>query len=100
MTRHNDEAHVPSTRHEAQTRHNDAHLPRLPRSDEAHDEAHTRNSPTRHIGCTPLGVRRVTCRGVGGTMPSRSRTPPAWTHQSANLSPGWPQTVKREASDL
>ena len=100
MTTHNDDAHALSTAHAAQTTHNDAQPMRFRRSDDAQHEAHARNTPTRHNGCTPLGVRRVTCRGVGGTMPSRSRTPPAWTHQSANLSPGWPQTVKREASDL
>lgn len=65
MTRHNDDAHTPSTAHGAQTRHNGAHQPRFRWSDEAHHEAHTRHTPTRHNGCTPLGVRRAVCRRVG-----------------------------------
>ena len=65
MTRHNDDAHALFTTHGAQTRHNDAHLPRFRWSDEAHDEAHAGHEPTRHIGCTPLGVRRAVCSRFG-----------------------------------
>ncbi len=59
MTRHNDETHPFPTRHEARTGHDDAHLPRLRRPDEAHHETHTGHTPTRHNGCTPLGVHRA-----------------------------------------
>ena len=55
MTRHNDEAQSPSAGYEAQTRHNEAHALRLRWSDEAHHEAHTRHTPTRHNGSPPLG---------------------------------------------
>jgi hypothetical protein len=60
MTRHNDETHPLSTAHEARTGHNDAHAPRFRWSDEAHTEAHTRHTPTRHNGQHPF--RGAPCR--------------------------------------
>jgi hypothetical protein len=60
MTRHNDETHALSTAHEARTGHNDAHPPRFRWSDEAHHEAHTRHTPTRHNGQHPF--RGAPCR--------------------------------------
>lgn len=67
MTRHNDEAHTLLRMRGAHTRHNETHLPRFRWSDEAHDEAHAGHEPTRHIGCTPLGVRRAVCRARRGS---------------------------------
>jgi hypothetical protein len=60
MTRHNDETHPLSTRHEARTGHNDTHPPRFRWSDEAHSEAYTRHTPTRHNGQHPF--RGAPCR--------------------------------------
>jgi hypothetical protein len=68
MTTHNDEAHALSTRNEAQTRHDEAHVRCSRRSDEAHHETHTRHAPTRHNGSPPLGgpcrVFRASERGT------------------------------------
>jgi len=67
MTRHNDEAHALSTRHEAQTRHDETQPLRSRWSDEAHDETHTRHTPheaqRQHLfRGAPC---RVSCSGAG-----------------------------------